>query len=82
MISAAEREFIIIAEALSRIGHLSPDLHARVDDLRKIADFRNVIVHHYSFVDDTYVWSVIHNSVPILKQQIEQWAAELDRSSP
>jgi uncharacterized protein YutE (UPF0331/DUF86 family) len=48
MISAAEREFIIIAEALSRIGHLSPDLQARVDDLRKIAEFRNVIVHHYS----------------------------------
>lgn len=71
---AAERDFIIIAEALSRIGQLSSELHARVDSVREIAGFRNIIVHHYSSVDDTYVWRVIHQSVPVLKQQIELWA--------
>jgi len=76
---AAEREFIIIAEALSQIGQVSSEVHARLNHVREIAGFRNIIVHHYSFVDDTYVWKIIHESVPILKQQIELWAEELDR---
>ena len=75
-----EREFIIIAEALARIAAISPDLHTRVDNVRKIASFRNVIVHDYFHVDDDYVWKVIRDSVPILKQQISQWAAELDHN--
>jgi len=74
-----EREFTIIAEALSRIEAISPDLHTRVDNVRKIANFRNVIVHDYFHVDDAYVWKVIHYSVPILKQQVTEWAAELDK---
>jgi uncharacterized protein with HEPN domain len=73
-----ERDFIIIAEALSHIGQISPELHSRVDHVRQIANFRNVIVHGYMYVDDAYVWKVIQESVPILKQQIEAWAAELD----
>lgn len=76
--SAVEREFTIIAEAMSRIRQMSPGLNARIEHVRKIADFRNFLVHQYEDVDDTYVWRVIHESVPTLKQQIELWAAEFD----
>jgi uncharacterized protein with HEPN domain len=72
-----EREFTIIAEAIKRIGQISSELHARIDHVCEIADFRNVIVHQYHDVDDAYVWKMAPNSLPILKQQIDAWLAEL-----
>jgi uncharacterized protein with HEPN domain len=45
----------------------------------KIADFRNVIVHQYHDVDDAYVWKTAKDSLPILSQQIDAWADELDK---
>lgn len=76
---ASEREFIIIAEALFRLGKNSSETQARVDHVRKIANFRNILVHEYDVVDNIYVWNVIARSVPILKQQIEMWSSELGR---
>lgn len=74
---AVEREFIIIAEALSRISQMSAELRIRVDHVRNIADFRNVLVHDYPDVDDEYVWKIIEESVPLLQRQIDAWAEEL-----
>lgn len=70
----------IIAEALSRLGKLSADLLTRIDHVRAIAGFRNVIVHAYHTIDDAYVWKVVTESLPLLKQQIDRWAKELDES--
>ena len=80
--SAVEREFITIAEAMIRISRISPELGNRVEHVRDIADFRNIIVHAYEDVNDTYVWRVVKESVPPLKQQIETWLAELDARQP
>jgi uncharacterized protein with HEPN domain len=77
---AVEREFTIIAEAISRLGKTSPELQARIDHVRTIAGFRNLIVHAYHSVDDAYVWKVVKESLPLLKQQIDQWANELDKN--
>ena len=74
---AAEREFIIIAEALLNLGRLTSELHTRVASVREIAGFRNIIVHDYGDVDDEYVWDAIHNKTPILKGEIERWAEDL-----
>ena len=74
-----EREFTILGEAMKRIGQISPDLHTRIDHVREIADFRNVIVHQYHDVDDAYVWKMATGSLPILSQQIDAWADELDK---
>lgn len=74
---AVEREFTIIAEALSRLGKLSADIQTRIDHVRAIAGFRNVIVHAYHAIDDAYVWKVVTDSLPLLKEQIDRWAKEL-----
>ena len=74
-----EREFTILGAAMKRIALISPDLHTRIDHVRKIADFRNVIVHQYHDVDDAYVWKMATGSLPILSQQIDSWADELDK---
>ena len=74
-----EREFTILGEAMKRIAQISPELHTRIDHVREIADFRNVIVHQYHDVDDAYVWNMTTDSLPILSQQIDAWAGELDK---
>jgi uncharacterized protein with HEPN domain len=79
---AVEREFTIIAEALSRIVHISPEIRHRVDSVRKIANFRNIIIHEYDVLDDDYVWKTVQDFLPILAQQIDAWATELDSATP
>jgi uncharacterized protein with HEPN domain len=79
---AVEREFTIIAEALSRIAHISPELRQRVDSVRQIANFRNIIIHEYDVLDDDYVWKTVQDFIPILALQIDAWAAELDAIKP
>ncbi len=78
---AVEREFTIIAEAISRISAMSHELHLRIENVRGIANFRNVLIHDYPEVDDQYVWKIVVAFVPLLKQQIDQWADELDKSA-
>jgi uncharacterized protein with HEPN domain len=75
---AVEREFTILAEAIKCINQISPDTHKRIDHVRAISDFRNIIVHQYHDVDDSYVWKMATGSLPLLKPQIDAWIAELD----
>jgi uncharacterized protein with HEPN domain len=75
---AIERDFITVGEILSRILHHFPDTKDRIDHARAIANFRNILVHDYDRIQDAVVWQIITVSVPILKQQIDAWAAELD----
>ena len=77
---AVEREFIIVGEVMSRIVHRFPETRARIDHARKIANFRHFLVHEYDEVDDHLVWDIVTRSAPVLKSQIDGWAAELDRA--
>lgn len=40
-----------------------------------------MLVHGYHLVDDSIVWSVIHNDLLVLNQEIEGLAAEFDAST-
>ena len=77
---AIEREFTIIGEVMRRILHHFPECAARIEDARKIADFRNVIVHEYHLLDDAKIWGIATNAAPVLKQQIDLWLKELDQA--
>lgn len=77
---AIEREFTIIGEVMRRILHHFPETAARIEDARKIADFRNVIVHEYNLLDDAKMWNLATDAAPILKLQIDSWLAELDQA--
>jgi uncharacterized protein with HEPN domain len=50
-----EREFIIIGEVMSRIIHKYPETRIRIDRARRIANFRNFLVHEYD--EWTTTWS-------------------------
>ncbi len=77
---AIEREFTIIGEVMRRILHHFPESAARIENARKIANFRNVIVHEYNLLDDAKIWDNATCAAPILKQQIDGWLAELDQA--
>ncbi|MFB8794836.1 MAG: DUF86 domain-containing protein [Microcoleus sp.] len=63
------RSFEVIGEAVKR---LSPELRQTYSEIpwRKIAGFRDVLIHDYIGVDLTEVWNAVERNLPELKQQI------------
>lgn len=71
---AVERNLEIIGEAMSRILAKNTSIH--LSNARKIVDTRNRIIHGYDTVSDEVIWGIIHNHLPILKQEVEQLLGE------
>ena len=67
---AVERNLEIIGEATKRILDIEPDI--KISNARKIVGARNRIIHGYDDIDNVEIWSIIINSLPILKEEIEQ----------
>jgi uncharacterized protein with HEPN domain len=66
--SSIEREFIIIGEALKNALAMEPTLP--ITKGRLIVDFRNLLVHQYSVVDDDYVWGLIQRDLSRLLAEV------------
>lgn len=79
--SAVEREFITVGEVLSRIIHYYPETQSRVEHARRIANFRNILVHDYDVVDDDLVWDIANRSAPLLRRSLGDWLEELHRGA-
>lgn len=79
---SVERQLITIGEALNRLKRVSGDTKSRIDRTMGISSFRNFLVHEYEAIDDEEVWNLVQRSIPLLKQQIDAWAAELGMESP
>lgn len=77
-IDAVVRNLEIIGEA---VKSLPPSLLDRRPDIpwRKIARFRDVIVHHYFKVDLEVVWDVIQNQIAQLETAIDEITKVADR---
>jgi uncharacterized protein with HEPN domain len=65
--SAAEREFMIVGEAITVLSRSSPQLVTRITHARRIIDFRNQLAHEHPHVDDTVVWLIAEHDVPVLR---------------
>jgi uncharacterized protein with HEPN domain len=50
--SGVERQFEIIGEAMSRLLKIDPETAKKITDYRKIAGFRNALIHGYDSIDD------------------------------
>ena len=68
--SAVEREFIIIGEALIRVGALDESLFSSISNSRAIVDFRNLLAHDYGAVDDDAVFGLVYSDLIVLKAEV------------
>jgi len=77
---AVLRNFEIIGEASRKI---SLELCQRFPDVpwQRMADFRNVLIHHYDNVNLALVWRVIENELPVLKPRIQEIIRKLDEEA-
>ena len=75
--AAVERKFEIIGGALSQLAKTDPDLASRISDLRRIINFRNVLIHGDDRIDDVEVWRTIEIDLPPLRAEAAALLAEL-----
>ena len=66
---AVERNLEIIGEATKRILEIEPNIN--ISNARRIVSARNRIIHGYDDIDNTEIWSIVINSLPILKKEID-----------
>jgi uncharacterized protein with HEPN domain len=66
---AVERNLEIIGEAVNRILKEKPDF--KIENSRNIIGTRNRIIHSYDNVADDLIWSIVVNSLPKLKNEIQ-----------
>ena len=75
--AAVERKFEIIGEALNRLHQTHPELAERIPRLRRIIDFRNLLIHGYASVRPERVWDYAENHLPQLRRIVKALLAEL-----
>ncbi|MBU0459270.1 MAG: DUF86 domain-containing protein [Nanoarchaeota archaeon] len=69
--SALVRCLEVIGEAVKNIPQPFRDKYPEVQ-WKKIAGFRDVIIHAYFQVDLDITWRIIQKDIPILKKQIQK----------
>ncbi len=66
---AVERNIEIIGEAMNRLLQIEPNI--KISNARRIVDARNKIIHGYDEIENSQIWAIIINHLPILKKEIE-----------
>ena len=67
--SAVERQLGIIGEAVNKLS--KEDKELELQNTREIVNLRNRIIHAYDSIDDTVIWAIKTNHLPVLKKEIE-----------
>lgn len=67
--SAVERQLGIVGEALKKFDSILPD--KPLSHTRKIAGFRNRLIHTYDAIDSSMVWVIIKRYLPLLKEEVQ-----------
>lgn len=65
---AVERNLITIGEAMSELLRRNPNVP--ITNARKIVDARNRLTHGYDEIENTQVWNIIINHLPILSKEV------------
>lgn len=66
---AVERNLEIIGEACKRLLVQKPDIN--VSNIRSIINTRNKISHGYEEIQNSEIWNIIMQHLPLLKSEIE-----------
>lgn len=67
----AERLFIILGEAATRVQQQYPRTATRVAALRGAIAFRNFLIHVYDRIDPKKVWDIIQTDLAPLVEQVQ-----------
>ncbi len=73
---AVVRNFEVIGEAVKQISPRLREAHPEVT-WRKMAAFRDVLIHAYFKIDFDEVWRVIIQDMPVVKEQVRELLASL-----
>ena len=60
---AVERQLIVVGEALYQLDRHFPETARRIPELRRIVNFRHVLVHGYANVHDEVVWGILETKL-------------------
>ena len=71
------RNFEVIGEAVKQLSSGLRDRHPEVP-WRRVAGFRDVLIHNYMGVDLDEVWNVIEKDLPGLKRSVKAMLEEMD----
>ena len=74
--AGVERELMIIGEALNQALRSAPTLAEKITRSREIINFRNIIVHGYSTIENETVWGILQNDLPRLYKEVQTLLAE------
>lgn len=69
-IDSVVRRLAIIGEALFKADKMEEGL--AISDKRKIIGLRHILVHDYDLIDDSTIWLIVKNSLPLLKLELKQ----------
>ena len=73
-----ERRYIIVGEAMAGLARRAPETAARFTNYRAVIDFRNVLVHQYSAIDNEKVWAHTVEYLPNLLREAMALLAECE----
>lgn len=66
--SAVERQLGILGEAVNHYRREAPT--QPLSHTKPIVDFRNRLIHAYDSLDDSIVWAILQNHLPVLKAEV------------
>jgi len=67
---ATERNLEIIGEAIKKALDVNPDIE--ITNSRRIVNTRNKLIHGYDSVDNTEVYAIVINHLPLLKEELSR----------
>lgn len=70
--SAVERQLEITGEALYQLERRHPSIAVRIVQYREIIRFRHVLAHGYDIVDNSTVYAIATEKVPVLRIQVKE----------
>jgi uncharacterized protein with HEPN domain len=66
-----------MGEAANRALRGRPSLETELPELINLAEVRNRVIHGYDSIDNLIVWTVIHERIPPVVDQIRQLLDEM-----
>ena len=67
---AVERNIITIGEVMNILLKKIPDIP--ISNARKAVNARNRLTHGYDDIDNSQVWNIVINHLPLLKTEVEK----------